>query len=452
MAADSTDTADITEEEEETEHMILERNCVIINAEPVVSSSSSIDPKEMRVVMLAGFGGIGKLRVTKRTMPEPQRGEVKVRVKACGLNFVDLMVRQGNIDNPPKPPLIPGFECSGIVESIGENTQGFEIGDRVMAFVYYNAWAEVVCTPVDLVYKMPDKMTFQEAAAFTLNYVAAYMMLFEVANLREGMSVLVHSAGGSVGQAVAQLCSTVPNVTVFGLASCSKHEAIRDSWWQVEKVNPIKLYEDNKVIAGFSLLNLLFKQGGCARVKSVMDRLLSFYNQGRIKPVVDSLWALEEMASDSTETSEAGEEEEDPEGDSDNKELCLRGIKAHRKCYLTIEEPKHYHEANEDCIAQGGTLATPRDVNENNELRDYAKRSAPGSRDFWIGVADIVKEGQYVDVNSMPISYWNWDRSKKQPTGTKRESCVVLSVAAQGKWYDEVCRSQKKYICEYLIP
>lgn len=74
----------------------------------------------------------------------------------------------------------------------------FQIGDRVMAFVNYNAWAEVVCTPVDFVYKMPDEMTFPEAAAFSLNFVAAYMMLFEVANLREGMSVLVHSAGGGV--------------------------------------------------------------------------------------------------------------------------------------------------------------------------------------------------------------------------------------------------------------
>lgn len=67
-----------------------------------------------------------------------------------------------------------------------------------MAFVNYNAWAEVVCAPVDFVYKMPDRMSFAEAAAFSLNFVAAYMMLFEVANLREGMSVLVHSAGGGV--------------------------------------------------------------------------------------------------------------------------------------------------------------------------------------------------------------------------------------------------------------
>ncbi|XP_019954223.1 synaptic vesicle membrane protein VAT-1 homolog-like [Paralichthys olivaceus] len=403
--------ADMTEE---TEFMIdrhVGRDAEIV-AEPCG------DAKEMRAVVLAGFGGLNKLRVSRKPMPEPQEGEVKIRVKACGLNFLDLIVRQGTIDNPPKPPLVPGFECSGIVESVGENTKGFEIGDRVMAFVNYNAWAEVVCTPVDFVYKMPDDMSFAEAAAFALNFMAAYMMLFEVANLREGMSVLVHSAGGGVGQAVAQLCSTVPNVTVFGIASCFKHAAIRDSvthlfdrnadyvqevkrispegvdilldclcgentgkglsllkpmgtyilygasnmvtgetksffsfaksWWQVEKVNPIKLYEENKVIAGFSLLNLLFKQGRCSLVRSVMDKLLRLYEQKKIKPVVDSLWALEEvkeamqrihdrgnigklildmeksptplMASDSTETSEAGEEEEEPEGDNDSKE------------------------------------------------------------------------------------------------------------------------------------
>lgn len=120
------------------------------------------------------------------------------------------------------------------------------------------------------------------------------------------------------------------------------------SWWQVEKVNPIKLYEENKVIAGFSLLNLLFKQGRAGLIRGVVDKLIGLYNQKKVKPVVDSLWALEEvkeamqrihdrgnigklildvektptplMANDSTETSEAGEEEEDHEGDGENKE------------------------------------------------------------------------------------------------------------------------------------
>lgn len=66
-------------------------------------------------------------------------------------------------------------------------------------------------------------------------------------------------------------------------------------WWQVEKVNPIKLYEENKVIAGFSLLNLLFKQNRGGLVKGVMDKLLNLYTNKKIKPVVDSLWALEEV-------------------------------------------------------------------------------------------------------------------------------------------------------------
>ncbi|OXB63428.1 hypothetical protein ASZ78_002409 [Callipepla squamata] len=435
---------------EETEQMI-EKEGGTEAAEG--GSLRAADTKEMRAVVLSAFGGLNKLRVSKKAMPEPQEGELKIRVKAwsmqgwprppdkkwpfqndfkapslivskssypstCGLNFIDLMVRQGNIDNPPKTPLVPGFECSGIVEALGDSVKGFEIGDRIMAFVNYNAWAEVVCTPAEFVYKIPDDMSFSEAAAFPMNFVTAYMMLFEVANLREGMSVLVHSAGGGVGQAVAQLCSTIPNVTVFGTASSFKHEAIKDSvthlfdrnadyvqevkristegvdivldclcgentgkglsllkplgtyilygssnmvtgetksffsfaksWWQVEKVNPIKLYEENKVIAGFSLLNLLFKQNRGGLVKVVMDKLLNLYNNKKIKPVVDSLWALEEvkeamqrihdrgnigklildvekaptplMANDSTETSEAGEEEEDHEGDNENKE------------------------------------------------------------------------------------------------------------------------------------
>ena len=74
-----------------------------------------------------------------------------------------------------------------------------------MAFVNYNAWAEVVCTPVEFVYKIPDDMSFSEAAAFPMNFVTAYTMLFEIANLREGMSVLVHSAGGGVVSLLAIL-------------------------------------------------------------------------------------------------------------------------------------------------------------------------------------------------------------------------------------------------------
>uniref|UniRef100_A0A8B9ZWJ0 C-type lectin domain family 3 member A n=3 Tax=Anas TaxID=8835 RepID=A0A8B9ZWJ0_9AVES len=128
--------------------------------------------------------------------------------------------------------------------------------------------------------------------------------------------------------------------------------------------------------------------------------------------------------------------------------VCLRGTKAHKKCYLISEGTKHFHEANEDCIAKGGTLAIPRNSDETNTLRDYGKKSMPRVSEFWLGVNDMVNEGKFVDVNGMALQYFNWDRA--QPNGGKRENCVFFS--SQGKWVDEVCRTAKRYICEFLIP
>ncbi|CAM4543604.1 C-type lectin domain family 3 member A [Lepidochelys kempii] len=130
--------------------------------------------------------------------------------------------------------------------------------------------------------------------------------------------------------------------------------------------------------------------------------------------------------------------------------VCLRGTKIHKKCYLASEGAKHFHEANENCIAKGGTLAIPRDNDETNSLQDYGKKSLPGVADFWLGITDMVNEGKFVDVNGMALNYFNWDRS--QPSGGKRENCVLFSQSSQGKWRDEVCRTVKRYICEFLIP
>lgn len=130
--------------------------------------------------------------------------------------------------------------------------------------------------------------------------------------------------------------------------------------------------------------------------------------------------------------------------------VCLRGTKFYKKCYLASEGLKYYHEANEDCISKGGTLVIPRNSDETNALRDYGKKSMPGVNDFWLGINDMVTDGKFVDVNGATVSFLNWDRA--QPNGGKRENCVLFSQSAQGKWSDEVCRSSKRYICEFTIP
>ncbi|VDI59891.1 Hypothetical predicted protein [Mytilus galloprovincialis] len=154
--------------------------------------------KQMRTIVLTGFGGVKMLKTQQKSEPTPNEGEVLIRVKACGLNFFDLMVRQGILDNPPKTPITMGFECSGEVEAVGGDTTGFKVGDRVIGFCDYNAWAEAVVLPAQLVYKMPDNMSYQDGAALAMNYLTAYIMLFDMANLRKGQSVFVHSVGGGV--------------------------------------------------------------------------------------------------------------------------------------------------------------------------------------------------------------------------------------------------------------
>lgn len=205
-----------------------------------------------RALVLTGYGGYDKVKLqVKKGKPALKAGEIQVRVKTCGLNFADLMARQGLYDRLPSPPVTPGMECAGVVEAVGEEVTDRKVGDRVMVLNRFGLWQEVVVTLVNHTFLIPDGMSFEEAAALPVNYITAYMMLFDFGNLRPNQSVLIHAAAGGVGTAATQLCKTVNDVTVFGTASASKHEAItetgvthaidyrtKDYVEEVRKINP----------------------------------------------------------------------------------------------------------------------------------------------------------------------------------------------------------------------
>uniref|UniRef100_A0A1A8PKC3 Vesicle amine transport protein 1 homolog (T. californica) n=1 Tax=Nothobranchius rachovii TaxID=451742 RepID=A0A1A8PKC3_9TELE len=197
-------------------------------------SSSSPTPTEeekplsSRALVLTGYGGCEKIKLQVKTLKKPQLkpGEVLVRVKACGLNFAELLGKQGLYDLLPAPPVTMGMEGSGVIEAVADDVKDRKVGDRVIAMDRCGMWQELVVVLAKRTYPMPDEMSFEEAAALPINYMTAYMMLFEMANLRPGKSVLIHMAAGGVGIAATQLCQTVQDVTVFGTASASKHETI----------------------------------------------------------------------------------------------------------------------------------------------------------------------------------------------------------------------------------
>ena len=181
----------------------------------------------MRAIWITKAGGPEVLEVREAADPAPGPGQVRVRVKAAGLNFAEVMARQGLYPDAPKTPFVAGYEAAGVIDAVGEGVTNLKVGERVMAMSRFGAHADTLVTSAQLVVAIPDAMTFEEAAAVPVNYITAYHMLFRVANLRPKGKVLVHMAAGGVGIAALQLCRTVPGVTTFGTSSASKHEAIR---------------------------------------------------------------------------------------------------------------------------------------------------------------------------------------------------------------------------------
>jgi NADPH:quinone reductase-like Zn-dependent oxidoreductase len=178
----------------------------------------------MRALVITEPGGYDVLQVQDRPDPEPGPGQALVRVKAAGINFADLMARQGTYPDAPKTPSVVGYEFAGVVDKpAGE----FKEGDRVLGGSRFGAYAELVAAdPANLV-PLPDDWSFEEGAALPVNYTTAYAGLVRYGSIRPGEDVLLHAAAGGVGIAATQIARLSQAGTIYGTASPSKHDAIK---------------------------------------------------------------------------------------------------------------------------------------------------------------------------------------------------------------------------------
>ncbi len=186
----------------------------------------------MRAVFITRRGGPEVLEVREVPDPVPGPGQVRIDVRAAGLNFADVMARMGLYPDAPKIPAVVGFEVAGEVDAVGAGVTAPAPGARVLAGVRFGGHAGKVVVPADHAIPMPVEMTFEQGAALSVNYLTAYHSLFRIGRLSRGQAVLVHRAAGGVGIAALQLCRTVPGVTVFGTASAAKHAVLREEGCQ----------------------------------------------------------------------------------------------------------------------------------------------------------------------------------------------------------------------------
>ena len=187
----------------------------------------------MRRVWIPRTGGPEVLEVREAPDPTPGPGEVLVAVEAAGVNFADVLARQGLYPDAPPLPAVVGYEVGGTVAAVGAGVTSVAEGDPVLALTRFGGYSSHVVVPEMAVYRRPDGMSAEVGAAMPVTYLTAFQMMVVMGSVRRAedlgyrMRVLVHGASGGVGTACADL-GKVYGVELFGTASPGKHDYVRE--------------------------------------------------------------------------------------------------------------------------------------------------------------------------------------------------------------------------------
>lgn len=180
----------------------------------------------MRQAVITRYGAPEVIEIRESADPVPGPGELRLRVRAAGVNFADVLARLGLYPDAPKPPMVVGYEVAGHVDASGAGVTGFLEGDRVVALTRFGGYSDTVVVPVAQCFRLPEELSDAEAAAVPVTYLTAALGLYKLAALSPGETVLIHNAGGGVGIAATQL-ARLRRATVIGTASAFKHPALR---------------------------------------------------------------------------------------------------------------------------------------------------------------------------------------------------------------------------------
>ncbi|ODP96210.1 hypothetical protein BGL48_03790 [Salinivibrio sp. SS3] len=159
-------------------------------------------------------------------LPEIAADEVLVKIHAAGVGYSDVMAQRGGYPLAPKPPLTPGYDFAGTIERLGESASGLNLGDRVVGLSpELGCYSRYLCIPKKYLVPFPEHLDPAHVCSLVLNYLTAYSILYEKANIKAGQTILVHSAAGGVGSALIQL-ARLSDIKVYGTASIEKHEFV----------------------------------------------------------------------------------------------------------------------------------------------------------------------------------------------------------------------------------
>src|SRR3989441_1514720 len=301
----------------------------------------------MKAVLCKEYGPPESLVLEDVEPLKPGTGQVVISVKACGVNFPDTLIIQGKYQFKPPMPFAPGGEVAGVVKEVGEGVDTVKVGDRVIAFIGWGGFAEEVLTDATRLIPMPGSMDFTDAAAFVMTYGTSHYALKDRAQLKPGETLLVLGAAGGVGLAAVEI-GKVMGARVIAAAStdeklevCKQHGAdevinyttqdLRERVKELTSGNGVDVVYDpvggnyseaalrgmawggRFLVIGFTAgeipripLNLTLLKG-CSivgvfwgpftmrepkRNREYIQELLTWYEEGKIRPVVSATYPL----------------------------------------------------------------------------------------------------------------------------------------------------------------
>jgi NADPH:quinone reductase-like Zn-dependent oxidoreductase len=181
----------------------------------------------VKQVVTTKAGGPEVLALEEVADREPAGAEVRIRVRACGVNFADIMARRGLYPDAPKLPTVVGYEVSGVVDAAGPDARADWVGREVFALTRFNGYADTVVVPENQVFDKPAGLSHAQAAAVPVNYFTAWHLMVVAGSLSADETVLIHNAGGGIGLAAIDVGRHI-GARLIGTASAGKHAFLKE--------------------------------------------------------------------------------------------------------------------------------------------------------------------------------------------------------------------------------
>lgn len=183
----------------------------------------------MRALLSRAPGGPGTLELAELPDPVPGKGQLLVRVKACAINYPDVLIIEDKYQFRPERPFAPGGEIAGVVEALGEEVEGWSEGDRLIAMLGHGGLSEKVLVDARTALPLPERRSFEEGSALILTYATSIHALLDRGRLKEGQTLLVLGAAGGVGLAAVELGKAFGARVVAGVSSEEKAAVVREA-------------------------------------------------------------------------------------------------------------------------------------------------------------------------------------------------------------------------------